>query len=403
MQHMEIDKRVAARVDRLTESKTLRMARLSRELIDKGIDIISLSLGEPDFDTPLYIQEAAIAAMHNGFTHYPPVAGYPDLRRAIAQRYHETYGMDLGPANTLVSTGAKHSLANLVLALVDHGDEVLIPAPYWVTYPEQVALAGGKVRTVYAGVEQDYKMRPEQLRQALTQDTRLLIFSSPSNPTGSVYSQEELAAMAHVIRDFPNLVVVSDEIYEKINFTGQHHSLAAHADLHHRLVIVNGVSKGYAMTGWRIGYLVAPTWIVQACEKVQGQLTSATNSIAMKATLAAITQEDGSVQHMVQEFKKRRDFMYQALKQVPGIQLNLPDGAFYLFADVASYYGKQAHGQLINNSEDLVMYLLDQAHVAVVEGDAFGAPRCIRLSYATHINVLKEAAARLVSAFHHLR
>ncbi|MFY0672169.1 MAG: pyridoxal phosphate-dependent aminotransferase [Bacteroidia bacterium] len=395
---MELNKQLAARIDRLTESKTLKMARLSRELKEKGVDIISLSLGEPDFDTPQFVQDAAYQAMKDGFTHYPPVAGYNDLRETIVNRYRTKYGMEVGIANTLVSTGAKHSLANLMMALIDFDDEVLIPAPYWVTYPEQVALAGGKVKTVYAGVNQDYKVSAEQLDAALTEKTRMIIFSSPSNPTGSIYTKDELAQIADVFRKYPNLVIVSDEIYELINFEGDHTSISAHKDLHDRLVIINGVSKGFAMTGWRLGYMVGPQWIVKACEKMQGQFTSGTSSISMKAATAAIGSDDSVVADMVAEFKKRRDFMINALGEESRIKMNRPGGAFYLFLDVSAFFGTSNGSQNISNSEELVMYLLSEANVALVDGGAFGAPDCIRISYAASMEQLNEAVSRLKKA-----
>lgn len=348
---MELNRRLAARIDRLTESKTLKMARLSRELKDKGVDIISLSLGEPDFDTPGFVQNAAIQAMKDGFTHYPPVAGYNDLRETIANRYSIKYGMEVGVTNTLVSTGAKHSLANLIMSLIDFDDEVLIPAPYWVTYPEQVALAGGVSKTVYAGVEQDYKVSAEQLEEALTEKTRMIIFSSPSNPTGSIYTKEELAQIADVFRKYPNLIIVSDEIYELINFEGEHTSISAHKDLHDRLVIINGVSKGFAMTGWRLGYMVAPEWIIKACEKMQGQFTSGTSSISMKAAQAAIGSDDSVVADMVAEFKKRRDYMLDAFGEISRLKMNKPGGAFYLFIDVSEFFGTSNGETTINDSE----------------------------------------------------
>lgn len=398
---MEVDKRLAERMSRLSESKTLKMARLSRELKDKGVDIISLSLGEPDFQTPDHIKKAAIKAMDDGFTHYPPVAGFNDLREAIAARYRDR-GMEVDLNNVLVSTGAKQSLANLMLSLIDFDDEVLIPAPYWVTYPEQVNMAGGKVKVISASVDEDYKVSAKQLDDALTQNTRMVLFSSPSNPTGSVYSEEELAEMAAVFAKYPNLIIVSDEIYELINFEGKHHSIAAHTHLHDRLVIVNGVSKGYAMTGWRLGYIVAPQWITKACEKIQGQVTSGTSSISMKAALEAITGSQESSDLMLTEFKARRDYLIDALGEIPGLKMNHPGGAFYLFIDVSHYYGKQVNGTTINDGEGLVMYLLEKAHVALVEGDAFGAPECIRISYANNIEQLKEAVQRIKKALSQL-
>lgn len=399
---MEINKRLSSRVDRLSESKTLRMSRLSRELKAKGIDVISLSLGEPDFDTPAYIQEAAKQAIDDGYSHYPPVGGYTDLKQAICDKYEKMVGWKTTPENVVVSNGAKQSLANLILSLIDFDDDVLIPAPFWVTYPEQVHLAGGIPRSIFASVDQDFKITAEQLDAALTPDTRMFLFSSPSNPTGSVYSENELVQLAKVFEKYPNLIIVSDEIYEHINFKGGHHSLSSFESLRERLVVVNGVSKGYAMTGWRIGYLIAPTWISKACEKMQGQLTSAPASISQRAALAAITQADSSIENMRQTFQRRRDFLISEFKSVEGIKMNVPDGAFYLFIDVSGLYGKSFNGETINNSEDFSMYLLEHALVSLVDGDAFGAPECIRISYAASDADLKEAARRIKKAISEL-
>ena len=399
---MEVDKRLAGRVDRLTESKTLKMARLSRELKEQGVDVINLSLGEPDFDTPKFICDAAVKAMEDGFTHYPPVAGFKDLRQAIARKY-QAQGLDVDFSNVLVSTGAKHSLANVIMSLIDFGDEVLIPAPYWVTYPEQVALAGGVVKSIYAGVEQDYKITASQLDDALSDKTRMLIFSPPSNPTGSVYSEKELNEMAEVLRKYPSVVVVSDEIYELINFASEHQSIAANKHLSDRLVIVNGMSKGYAMTGWRMGYIVAPHWILKPCEKMQGQFTSGTSAITMKASLAGIEGDKTEARAMLEEFRKRRDFLVEAFKAEPRIKLNNPQGAFYLFMDISEFFGTTDGSTTIGNAEDLAMYLLDNAHVSLVEGGAFGAPNCMRLSYAASMEQLKEALSRLLGALGQLK
>ena len=400
---METDKRLAQRIDRLSESKTLKMARLSRELKDQGVDIISLSLGEPDFNTPAPIATAAKKAIDDGFTHYPPVAGYADLRQAIAAKYERQLNRPFSENQVLVSTGAKHSLANIIMALIDFDDEVLIPAPYWVTYPEQVAMAGGKVNTISAGVDQDFKINAAQLEEALTEKTRMFIFSSPSNPTGSVYSEAELAALADVFRKYPNCIIISDEIYELINFSGAHHSLAAFAEFSDRLVIVNGVSKGYAMTGWRIGYIVGPDWIVKACEKLQGQFTSGANSIAMKASKAALEMPNDSVEKMVAEFKKRRDFLMGELSKDSRLKMNCPDGAFYLFIDISAFFNTSDGDKTITNAEDLIMYLLDNAHVSMVEGGAFGSPECLRISYAAGMDQLEEAAKRMLNTLSQLK
>lgn len=401
---MTTSQRLASRMDRLNESKTLRMSRLSREMKEEGIDVISLSIGEPDFETPPHIIEAAKKAMEEGYTHYPPVSGYNDLRKAIATKYKTNYGYPAELQNVLVSTGAKQSLANLAMALIDEGDQVLIPAPYWVTYTEQIQLAGGEVVSVQAGVEQEFKMRPEDLKRALEENDRIrmLIFSSPSNPTGSVYSMEELAAFAEILVNYPNVIIVSDEIYEHINFIGEHNSISAFPEIHDQLVIVNGVSKGYAMTGWRIGYIIAPLWLVKACEKLQGQFTSGANSIAQRAALAAIEGEMEATVAMRDRFLERRDWLLEQFKSLPQIKMNVPEGAFYLFMDVSEYFGTFYGDYIINSSEDLAMYLLKEAHVSLVAGDAFGTPECIRISYAASMDQLEEAFRRLKSAFSQL-
>lgn len=400
---MEVDKRLSSRVDRLSESKTLKMSRLSRELREQGVDVISLSLGEPDFRTPEHIRDAAKKAIDDGYSYYPPVGGYLDLKQAIADKYANEYGYSVAPSQVVVSNGAKQTLANLILSLIDFDDDVLIPAPYWVTYPEQVNLAGGKFRTVLASVDQDYKITPEQLDEALRPETRMLMFSSPSNPTGSVYSKEELLALGEVMKKYPNLIVVSDEIYEFINFEGKHHSISMVKELHDRLVIVNGVSKGYAMTGWRIGYLLAPDWIAKSCEKMQGQLTSAPASISQRAALAAIESSKEAAVAMCNTFKERRDYLLGEFASVDGFKMNKPDGAFYLFIDISGLYGKSANGETINSSEDFAMYLLKEARVSLVAGDAFGAPDCIRISYAASDEDLQNASARIKKAVAQLK
>lgn len=400
---MQIEKRLSSRVDRLSESKTIKMSRLSREMQEKGIDVINLSLGEPDFVTPEHIRTAAKKAIDDGFTFYPPVGGYSDLRKAIADNYAKQFQTDISPQQVVVSCGAKQSLANVVMSLIDFDDDVLVPAPYWVTYPEQIRLAGGIPRYVHANVEQDFKITAAQLDDALRPETRLFVFSSPSNPTGSVYSEKELAAMAEVFQSYPNTVIISDEIYEHINFIGEHHSLYSHAALRDRTVIVNGVSKGYAMTGWRIGYIVAPKWIAGPCEKMQGQFTSAPSSISQRAALQALTTESSSVTEMKEEFKKRRDYMLSRLTPVEGLKLNKPEGAFYLFMDVSGLFGKKAGDRTIDDSEDFATYVLEEAHVSLVPGDAFGSPDCIRLSYAAGMVNLEKAADRIIAAIGQLQ
>ncbi|HPD53459.1 MAG: pyridoxal phosphate-dependent aminotransferase [Bacteroidota bacterium] len=394
---------LSQRVQQLAESQTIGMAKLSRELASKGIDVINLSLGEPDFVTPSHIREAAKKAIDDGFTFYPPIAGYAELRKAISAKFQRENQLDYKPDQVVVSTGAKQAIANVVLCLVNPGDEVIIPLPYWVSYIEIVKLAEGKTVAVNTTVEADFKMTAEQLEAAITPRTKLLIFSSPCNPTGSVYTREELEAIAKVLARHPQVYILSDEIYEHINFLDAHQSIAQFESVRDRVIIVNGVSKGYAMTGWRIGYIGAPKFIADACDKMQGQFTSAASSIAQKAAEAALNLDNRPTLDMRDAFLRRRDLVIEGLKKIPGLRLNQPKGAFYVFPDISSYFGKSDGTTTIHNATDLCMYLLNTGHVSVVTGEAFGAPNCFRLSYAASDDKLKEAVRRIGDALAKLR
>ncbi|HPA86619.1 MAG TPA: pyridoxal phosphate-dependent aminotransferase [Bacteroidales bacterium] len=386
------------RIKALSVSQTLAMAQKSRELKAKGLDIISLSLGEPDFDTPDYIKEAAKKAIDDNYSKYPPVPGYNDLRDAISRKFMNENGIKYSADQIIVSAGGKHSLINVILSVINPGDEVIILAPYWVSYYDQIILAGGKPVVVEALLDNDFKVRPEQLEEVITPSTRLLIFNSPSNPTGMVYTRDEMESIARVIEKHEGLFVMSDEIYEHIIFEGEHVSMASFPFIYDRVITVNGVSKGYAMTGWRIGYIGAPLWIAKACNKLQGQFTSGVCSIAQRAALAAIEGDDGSRKLMKEAFLRRRDLICSLLGEIPGIKLRIPQGAFYVMPDISFYLGKSDGGKNIGNSDDLAMYLLEKAQVAVVGGDAFGAPNCIRISYANSDHLLVEAVKRIKSA-----
>ncbi|MBU3744757.1 MAG: pyridoxal phosphate-dependent aminotransferase [Sediminibacterium sp.] len=390
-------------LNRFNEPETLKMAKLGRELRAKGIDVIDLSLGEPDFDTPQHIKDAAIKAINDNWSHYTPVAGFADLREAVCTKLKRDNGLDYLPENIITSTGAKQSLANAILALVDEGDEVIIPTPYWVTYSELVKIARGKVVEIRTSVANQFKATPEQVEAAITPATRVFMFSSPCNPTGSVYSKEELAALVAVFKKHPQIIIISDEIYEYINYEGNHESIAQFEEVKDRVLVVNGMSKGFAMTGWRIGYLAGPKRIVQACEKLQGQFTSGTNSIAQKASIAALTGDMTPTHEMTAAFKARRDFVIDALGKIPGVKINHPKGAFYAFPDISSFFGKTDGNITINNDEDLCMYLLHQAHVSTVNGAAFGNEQCIRLSFATSLENLKKGIARMAEALGKLK
>ena len=395
--------RLSSLLSRFSEPETLRMAKLGRELRAKGIDVIDLSLGEPDFDTPEHIKNAAKKAIDDNWSHYTPVAGYPDLREAVCFKFKRDNGLDYKAENIVVSTGAKQSLANVILALVDDGDEVIIPTPYWVTYSELVKIALGKVVEVHTTLDSDYKITPAQLEKAITPKTKVFLFSSPCNPSGAVYSKSELEALAAVFRKHPEVVIISDEIYEYIDFTGKHESIAQWPDLKDRVVIVNGLSKGFAMTGWRLGYIAANAEIAKACEKLQGQFTSGTNSIAQKSAVVALTADLTPSMDMVKEFTARRQRTLELVKKIPGIKCFEPQGAFYIFPDVSYYYGKSDGTTTIRNSADFSMYLLNTAHVSSVMGDAFGEPACVRFSFANSMGNIEKAWGRITEALAKLK
>ncbi len=386
------------RLNSLSESQTLAMTRKSRELSAKGIDVINLSIGEPDFDTPEEIKNAAKAAIDNNNTHYPPVPGFPELRTAISNKFRRDNNLDYPPEQIVVSTGAKQSIANVVLSLVNPGDEVILPAPFWVSYLEMVKLAEGTPITISSGIENDFKISADQLRNAITDKTKLIIYSSPCNPTGTIYNRDELKEIAEVVAEHDDLYIISDEIYEHIIYEGKHVSIAEFDFIKERIITINGVSKGFAMTGWRIGYIGAPEWIVKACIKIQGQFTSGASSISQKAAEAAINQDPKSTEDMCNIFRKRRDLLLNLLEEIPGIKSNIPPGAFYVFPDVSSYFGKNHEGEKIKSAGDLAMYLLNEANVALVTGEAFGEPQHIRISYACSEDTLKEAITRIKAA-----
>ena len=383
------------RLNRLAPSATLAMSQKSGEMKAQGIDVINMSVGEPDFNTPDHIKEAAKKAIDENWSRYSPVPGYADLRQAIVAKLKNENGLDYTINEVLVSNGAKQSVCNTIMALVNDGDEVIIPAPYWVSYPQMAKLAGGEPVYIEAGFEQNFKITPEQLEAAITPKTRMLILCSPSNPTGSVYSQEELNALAEVIKKHDDLFVLADEIYEHINYIGKHASIAKCEGMKERSIIVNGVSKAYAMTGWRIGYIAAPEWIVKGCNKLQGQYTSGPCSVSQKAATEAYVASQACVEEMRQAFERRRDLIVELAKDIPGLEVNVPEGAFYLFPKCSSFYGKSDGKRTINNSTDLAMYLLEEGPVATVGGDAFGDPECFRMSYATSDDNIREAMRRI--------
>ena len=391
------------RLNRLAPSATLAMSQKSNEMKAQGVDVINMSVGEPDFNTPENIKEAAKKAIDDNFSRYSPVPGYPDLRKAIVAKLKNENGLDYTANEVIVGPGGKQGICNVILALVNPGDEVIIPAPYWVSYPQMVKLAGGVPVTVSAGFEQDFKMTAEQLENAITDKTKMLILCSPSNPTGSVYSKEELASLAEVLRKHPDVFVLADEIYEHINYVGKHHSIAQEPGLKEQVIIANGVSKAYAMTGWRIGFLAGPEWIIKGCNKLQGQYTSGTCSVSQKAAEAAYTLDQSAVEKMRQAFERRRDLIVKLAKEVPGLEVNVPQGDFYLFPKCNSYFGKSNGEKTINNSTDFAMYLLEEAHVATVGGDAFGDPDCFRMSYATSDENIVEAIRRIKEALAKLK
>lgn len=394
---------LSERLNRLAPSATLAMSQKSGEMKAQGIDVINLSVGEPDFNTPDHIKAAAKEAVDNNFSRYSPVPGYLDLREAIAAKLKRENGLDYSTSEILVSNGAKQSVCNTVMALVDDGEEVIIPAPYWVSYPQMVKLAGATPVFVDAGFDQNFKMTPRQLEAAITPKTRMLILCSPSNPTGSVYSRRELEDLAAVVKRHEGLFVLADEIYEHINYVGSHASIAQVEGMKERTIVVNGVSKAYAMTGWRIGYIAAPEWIVKGCNKLQGQYTSGPCSVSQKAALAAYTQAQDCVEAMRRAFERRRDLIYNLVCDIPGLEVNKPEGAFYLFPKCSSFFGKRCGDLTVESATDLALYLLEKAHVATVGGDAFGAPECFRMSYATSDDNIKEAMGRIKEALAELK
>ena len=389
---------LSARLQSLSPSETFAMAQKSNELKAQGIDVINMSVGEPDFATPDHIKEAAKKAIENNFSFYSPVPGFPELRKAVCAKLKNENNLDFDPSQIVVSGGAKQSLCNVILSIVDKDEEVIIPAPYWVSYPEMVKIAEGKSVFVYAGIEQDFKITAEQLEDAITPKTRALILCSPSNPTGSVYTREELKSLANVLAEYPNIYVISDEIYEHINYIGKHESIAQFEEIRERVIVVNGVSKGYAMTGWRIGWIAAPKWIASACGLLQGQYTSGASSISQKAAEAAYTGDQACVEEMRTAFERRKNLITKLLKEIPGLKVNDPKGAFYIFVECGHYVGKQFEGKKIETAADLAMYLLEQGHVACVGGDAFGAPGHIRFSYATSDENIEKAVFRVKTA-----
>ena len=390
-------------LNRFNEPETLKMAKLGRELRANGIDVIDLSLGEPDFDTPSHVKQAAIRAIDENWSHYTPVPGYLELREAVCEKLKRDNGLKYTPTQIVVSTGAKQSLANLILSLIDENQEVIIPTPYWVTYSELVKIARGKVVEIRTSAESGFKITPSQLEAAITPQTRVFLFSSPCNPSGAVYNEKELEALVRVFEKYPDITIISDEIYEYINFVGNHLSIASFPSVVDRVAIVNGLSKGFAMTGWRVGYIAASETIAKACEKIQGQFTSGTNSIAQRAAIAALREDLRPTQEMVKEFAARRELVLQLVSKIPGIQCPSPEGAFYIFPDMRAYFGRWDGEQQIKNAADLSMFLLHKAHVSSVMGDAFGEPNCIRFSFANSREKIKEGWARIQQALGSLR
>ncbi len=395
--------KLSDRIINLAESQTLAMAKKSRELQAQGKDIISLSIGEPDFDTPQFIKDAAKRAIDNNVTRYTPVAGIQELRKAISEKFKRDNDLNYTAEQIVVSTGAKQSIANIILSLINPGEEVIVPIPYWVSYIETIKLAEGIPVTIPTNVESNFKITPEQLKKAITSKTKMIVFSTPCNPSGSVYNKEELKALAEIIVQYPDLYVISDEIYEHINFVGKHESIAQFDFIYDRVITVNGVSKGFAMTGWRIGYIGAPLWISQACEKMQGQFTSGTSSISQMAALEAVKANPSVTYEMRDAFKKRRDLVLGLLKEIPGVKTTVPDGAFYIFPDISYYFGKSYNNYHIKNSNDLSMFLLEEGNIALVSGDAFGDDNCMRFSYATSEERLIESVKRVREALAKLK
>jgi len=390
-------------LQRFNEPETLKMAKLGRELRAKGIDVIDLSLGEPDFDTPAHIKDAAKKAVDDNYSHYTPVAGYLDLREAVCAKLKRDNDLDYKPENIVVSTGAKQSLANAILAVVDDNEEVIIPTPYWVTYSELVKIARGKVIEVRTSVENSFKITPAELEAAITPKTKMFLFSSPCNPSGAVYSKAELEALAAVFRKHPDIYIISDEIYEYINFVGSHQSIAQFSDLKDRIIIINGLSKGFAMTGWRLGYIAANTEVAKGCEKLQGQFTSGATAVTQRAAIVALTGDLRPSKEMTEEFTRRRKRVLEIIKEVPGVKCFEPEGAFYIFPDVSYYFGKSDGTTAVTNAADFCMYLLNNAHVSSVMGDAFGEPNCVRFSFANSMQNIERAWVRIKDALAKLK
>ena len=389
---------LSARITSLPVSATLAMAAKARELKNQGIDVIGLSLGEPDFNTPEYIKEAAIQAVEDNWNSYSPVDGYADLKTAICNKFKRDNGLEYSPSQIVVSTGAKQSIANVCMVLLDPGDEVLLPAPYWVSYSAIATLAEAKATIIPSSIETDFKITPAQLEAAITPKTKLVMFNSPNNPSGTIYTEEEYRALGKVLEKHPDIFILSDEIYEHINYGTPHFSIAAIPELYDRTITVNGVAKAFAMTGWRIGYIGAPEWLAKACNKMQGQITSGANCIAQRATIAAVESTVSKINYMVEEFAKRREIIIELLRVIPGIHVNQPQGAFYVFPDVSAYFGKTLKGKTIENASDFALYLLEEAHVATVTGDAFGNGDCIRISYAASEENIRTAIGRIAEA-----
>jgi len=393
---------ISDRVNRLSESATIAMARKARELKSQGIDIISLSLGEPDFNTPDFIKDAGKEGIDKNFSKYMPVNGYQDLREAISNKFKRDNGIDYNTEQIVVSTGAKQSIANVVLSLINPGDEVIVPAPYWVSYAEIIKMAEGVPVFIDTSIKNDFKISPSELQGAISDKTKMMIYSSPCNPSGSVYSKEELRSLADVLVNYPSITVLSDEIYEHINFTGSYFSIGAFPDMYNQVVTINGVSKSFAMTGWRLGYIGAPLHIAQACTKIQGQFTSGTSSISQRAAIAAVSANPSEIHEMRDAFLSRRDFILEELNKIKGININQPQGAFYVFPDVSAFFNKSYGDFTVTNSDQLAMFILETAKVAVVTGNAFGSPNCIRISYASSMEKLKDAMDRIATALNNL-
>jgi len=389
---------LSTRINSLPASATLAMAAKARELKNQGVDVIGLSLGEPDFNTPEFIKDAAIQAVEDNYNSYTPVDGYAELKTAICTKFKRDNGLSYQPSQIVVSTGAKQSIANVCMVLLNPGDEVLLPAPYWVSYSAIATLAEAKSTIIPSSIDTDFKITPEQLEAAITPQTKLIMFNSPNNPSGTIYTEDEYRALGEVLAKYPDIYILSDEIYEHINYGTPHFSIAAIPELYDRTITVNGVAKAFAMTGWRIGYIGAPEWIAKACNKMQGQITSGANCIAQRATIAALEAPVSNIQYMVDEFQNRRELIIGLLKEIPGFKLNQPQGAFYVFPDVSAYFGKTLRGKSIENASDFALYLLEEAHVATVTGDAFGNQDCIRISYAASNENIKEAIARIAKA-----